>query len=81
MNIYSIPSSKQLENVSIQSPLEWDALQKLTQVYPQTDESFAEQRLVVQSCTNAINQYIFPQATFVKIEQLQDRLDVENRSL
>ena len=26
IDIYSIPSSQQLENISIQSPLEWNAL-------------------------------------------------------
>ena len=46
--------------------MEWSALQKFTEVRLQIDESYAEYRLAVQSCTNAVNQYISPQSIFVK---------------
>ena len=52
--------------MSIQSPSKWMASQNFLQVHPQTDESYTEQRLAVQSCTNAIDQYMSGPAIFVK---------------
>ena len=66
IDIYSIPIFQELEYVSIQSPLDWMALQNFTQVHSQTDESYAEQRLAVHSCINAVDQYISGPVIFVK---------------
>ena len=52
--------------MSIQSPLDWMALKQFTQVHPQIDESYTEQRLALHSCINAIDEYIPGPAIFVK---------------
>ena len=65
---YDIPSTNDLENVTLDSPLDWNAYEKFTQIEPQTDASFNEQRLAVKNCTNAIDRYcsIQHQSTFIK---------------
>ena len=66
IDIYSIPSFEELEYVNIHSLLQWMDIQNFTQVHPQTDESYTEKRLAVQSCIYAIDQYISGPAIFVK---------------
>ena len=54
--------------MTLDSPLDWNAYEKFTQIEPQTDASFNEQRLAVKKCTNAIDRYcsIQHQSTFIK---------------
>ena len=68
MVTYSIPSLTDLENVLLNSPSNWRALNMFTQIPPQTDYSSNEQLLAIKSYTNEIDQYlsIDHQSTFIK---------------
>ena len=47
---YDIPSSNDLENVTLDSPLDWNAYEKFTQIEPQTNASFNEQPTLCLRC-------------------------------
>ena len=68
MATYSIPSSIKLENVMLNSPLNWSVYQQFTQIYLQSEELFKAQRLAAHSCKKSKDQYlsIEKQSMFIK---------------
>ena len=68
MAIFSIPSSIELENVMLNSYLNWSTYQQFTQIHPQSEEFFIKKNLAIHRLSNESGQYlsIEKQSIFVK---------------
>lgn len=54
---YNIPSREQILSATLDNPIEWDALGCFLKSTNQSDESYEEQKRVIQLCLKQIDQY------------------------
>lgn len=52
-----IPSKEELENATFSTPLNWDAIASFRKYQNQTDESYQEQKLAIETSIDAIDSY------------------------
>ena len=53
----NVPSKEELENATIVTPLNWDAITSFKRYQNQIDDSYEEQKLAIKICINAIDSH------------------------
>ena len=65
---YEIPTKEELLDTSLEHPIAWDPISCMSKSAIQSDESFLEQKMAIQTCKDAIDSYcnIMNQTTLTK---------------